>query len=409
MLTRIQEWRLNKNEQNKIMTEKEVEFEEEYVFEFEEEQSPPMKACVEFIESYKKGHNPEDTPYVTGPDEVPYEITDERIFPIPLCKENRKLGFVDGGHAPVIKSSDFCICFHRVAGALFEGYNYIQITKIPEVIEYYTATILNPKEDGSLEYITKFFPRESEYRTCLPGSDIIIRVKEAISLSGSKFIPKIEKFGGIARRFAEWSYARELVAKELGERDIFVKDGSLQTGFKGEIILANQLYKIALSKKVYVTGLSKSCRLITNKGDSLISIVDFLAEKKFPKSKWYFHPIYKITKADNQADLYFVKLHEHSAYPFRFDIYVEQSEKLDKDEREMIVSNLASNSADLSFPGYPYGLIKVDQLSRVAYRELETHKIMLLSEFDKDNYENFILPRLRSIDAHDLLNKIRKN
>jgi hypothetical protein len=47
-------------------------------------------------------------------------------------------------------------------------------------------------------------------------------------------------------------------------------------------------------------------------------------------------------------------------------------------------------------------------MSRVAFRELETHKIMLLSEFDKDYYQKYILPRLRSVDAHDILNKIRK-
>ena len=82
---------------------------------------------------------------------------------------------------------------------------------------------------------------------------------------------------------------------------------------------------------------------------------------------------------------------------------------MEKEERETIISNLVRNSYDLSFPGYPYGLIKVDQMSRVAFRELETHKITLLSEFDRDNYEEYILPRLRSVDAHDILNKIRRN
>ena len=75
----------------------------------------------------------------------------------------------------------------------------------------------------------------------------------------------------------------------------------------------------------------------------------------------------------------------------------------------MIIANLAQNSNALSFPGFPYGLIKVDQLSRVGVREMEPQKIQILSEFDTDVYKKYILPRIRSIDAHDLLNAIRKN
>jgi len=81
---------------------------------------------------------------------------------------------------------------------------------------------------------------------------------------------------------------------------------------------------------------------------------------------------------------------------------------LEQKERELILSNIAHNSNDYSFPGYPYGLIKADQLSRIAYTELESLKIQLLTEFNQKDYRSYILPRLRSVDAHDILNKIRK-
>ena len=166
---------------------------------------------------------------------------------------------------------------------------------------------------------------------------------------------------------------------------------------------------MAEERSVYITGLSKTCRLITKSGDSLISLVDMMASKKYPEEKWYYYPIYKMTKADNLADVYFVKLHKYARSPFRFDIYLEQSQNLAPQEREIIISNIALNSNDLTFPGYPYGLIKADQVSRISQRELEPQKIQLLAEFDPVIFNKYIIPRIRAVDAHDLLNKIRKN
>ena len=366
-----------------------------------------LKECVEFIRLNKKGHLEGDSPYLLSPGEKTFAITEDRIFRIPSCKEIRKLGFVDGGNMPIINSADFTISFNRVAGALFESSQNLSLSSLPEMIEFYTATVLSPKSDGTLDFITKFFPRESNHQKYLPNKDIVININDSSITKGRHFLINIESFGGIARRFAEWSYGQELITHELGSGDIFIRDGSLQTGYTGEIELAKQLYRTALKKKVYVTGLSKTCRLLTRNGDSLITAIDNIAKNTYPNEKWYYHPIYRFTKADNQADLYFVKLHEHSVYPFRFDIYIEQSERIDKNEREIIISNLGTNSQDLSFPGYPYGLIKVDLLSRIATRELDSQKIMVLSEFQSKYYEDYIVPRIRSLDAHDLLNKIR--
>lgn len=385
------------------------ENEEEYVFEFDGNgQEKSYLSCVEFIESFKKGQIEGDAPYVVGPDQKPFPITPERIFKVPPCREFLKIGFVDGGHASILSSADFNISFHRVAGAIFQASEPFPMNTMPNVVEFYTGTVLTPKDDGSLEFVTKFFPRIQDHAKYLPQRDIKINSKDE-SIRRGKFIVKIERFGGIARRFAEWTYGKEMIENELEEGEIFVRDGSLQTGYKGEGRLAEELFQTALAKKVIVSGLSKSCRLLTKNADSLVMVLGLIGNNLYEESEWYYHPIYQITEADNQADLYFVKLHRNSYYPFRFDIYVKQSQELTQQERELIISNLASNSKDLSFPGYPYGLIKVDQLSRVAKRELETHKIMLLSEFDQDHYQKYILPRLRSVDAHDLLNKIRRN
>ena len=371
--------------------------------------SSVLKDCIDFIQQRKRDVISGDSPFIEGDKEKSYGIAEERIFPIPFCDVSRKLAFVDGGTASILNAADFSISLNRVAGVLFEGNKIKSFKKTPEVIEFYTATILEPTTDEKMIYNIQLFPREPKFKEFLPNGEILIPLDEVRMLMGFRFMPNIEIFGGVAMRFAEWTYATKLIEYELDKGDIFIRDGSLQTGYKDEILLVRDLHSIAEEKSVYITGLSKTCRLITKSGDSLISLVDMIASKKYPEEKWYYHPIYKITRADNLADVYFVKLHKFARSPFRFDIYLDQSENLDQQEKEVIISNLARNSTDLSFPGYPYGLIKVDQLSRVAVREIAPQKIQLMSEFDSELYAKYILPRIRSIDAHDLLNAIRKN
>ena len=61
---------------------------------------------------------------------------------------------------------------------------------------------------------------------------------------------------------------------------------------------------------------------------------------------------------------------DHYGWSMLFDIYINQSEALGQSGREIILSSLAENSHDLASPGYPYGHVKVDQLSRVSFSPL---------------------------------------
>jgi hypothetical protein len=374
----------------------------------DENSSSVLRECIDFIQERKRDVKPTDSPSTEENGEISYDIAEERIFQIPECDTARKLAFVDGGTASILSAADFSVSLNRVAGVLFEGNKIKSFKKIPDLIEFYTATILEPTTDGKLAYNIQLFPREPEFKEYLPEDGIVIPMNEVRELMG-RFLPNIEIFGGVAMRFAEWTFATKLVEYELDKGDIYIRDGSLQTGYKDEVLLVRELHSTAIEKSVYITGLSKTCRMITKNGDSLISLVDMMASKKYPEEQWYYHPIYRMTKADNLADVYFVKLHKFARSPFRFDIYLDQSEKLDQQEKEVIISNISRNSTDLSFPGYPYGLIKVDQLSRVGAREIGPQKIQLLAEFDSELYDKYILPRIRSIDAHDLLNSVRKN
>lgn len=373
-----------------------------------EKRKNPLKECVEFIERSKLGYHKEEEPYSRSPEEETFEVQEDKIFEIPKCEDIKDIGFVDGGNGPLLRSADFNISLNRVAGVLYSSNKWAEPTKTPVRIEFYSATVLDLLENDKLAYITRFFPIEQEFSEYLPKDELKFSIDDPSIRERLFSLPNIEVFGGIAMRFAEWTYANKFISNELEEGSIFVRDGSLQTGYTGETEIAEELYKTAMKKEVAVTGLSKSCRLITQTGNSLNSLIMYIGNNKFPNSTWYYHPIYRITKAQEKADLYFAKLHKYSAYSFRFDILLDQAKKMTHKQREVIISNIAFNSNDLSYPGYPYGLIKADQLAAVSFRELEPQKLQLIAEFDQKDYNEFILPRLRSVNAHDLLNIIRR-
>jgi len=373
-----------------------------------EKRKNPLKECVEFIESRKFEYSNNDQPYVSNSEAEAFEIHEDKIFEIPKCKDIKNIGFVDGGNGPIIRSADFNVSLNRVSGVLFSKNKWTQLKKTPIKVEFYSVTVLDVLDDDNLGFITRFFPIESIFKEYLPKNDLIFSINDLTIRDRGFRLPNIDIFGGIAMRFAEWTYANQFISNELDKESIFVRDGSLQTGYTGETRLAEQLYNTAIKKGVIATGLSKTCRLITRNGDSLNSLMNYVGNKKFPNNAWYYHPIYRITKAQEEADLYFVKLNKNSVYSFRFDILLEQAKNMSEDQCELIISNIANNSNDLSYPGYPYGLIKADQLAAVSIKELEPQKIQLIAEFDEEDYNKFILPRLRSVNAHDLLNIIRR-
>ncbi|KKN11597.1 hypothetical protein LCGC14_1024930 [marine sediment metagenome] len=207
----------------------------------------PLNECIEFIENYKREGLVGDTPYSEGEEAENFDITGDRIFKIPECDEMRKLGFVDGGTASILSAADFSISLTRIAGAVFKNDHIIDLEEIPEVIEFYSATILEPMDDGKLAYSIRLFPRESGFKEYLPTDEIVIKMDEVRMLWGFRFRPNIETFGGVAMRFAEWFYAIKFIETELDNGDIFVRDGSLQTGYKDEILLVRDLHSIAMT------------------------------------------------------------------------------------------------------------------------------------------------------------------
>jgi hypothetical protein len=73
----------------------------------------------------------------------------------------------------------------------------------------------------------------------------------------------------------------------------------------------------------------------------------------------------------------------------------------------IITSALASNSKDISFPGYPYGLIDADSFARVSGDEVDKYQVPLVSEISKLGKWKKVSRHICSGDAHSVLDVLK--
>ncbi|MHB8568115.1 MAG: DNA double-strand break repair nuclease NurA [Nitrososphaerales archaeon] len=335
---------------------------------------------------------------------------DSEIEVFPLGKENfrrinaiggssqRKLAFVDGGNLEIIGAPNFSIQLNRIYAGIWENNNRVVID-LPRV-EFFSA-ILSSFKDEALHYTTILVPSSSSFSHYLPdAADLNFSSKERTLLFGQR--ADIQLMAAIARNFAEWRYAT-LLTEHLGSKDILVMDGSLQTGYQNESRYLKELFSLTSRKEIDLCGLSKTSSLHTTTAMSLLGAVNKLASDSGVTGEW-FHPIFQST-AYNLYSLV-AKFHPSSERVFRIDVPKNQFEKHGEDNLNLLLGELASNSCDATFPGYPYGLIDADLFSRVSENEKEYYRAIISSEISGQNKRDKFLPHIRAKDAHDVLNLI---
>lgn len=335
-----------------------------------------------------------------------------RIFPlsehnfkaiVPISNE-RKMAFVDGGNQEILGAADFSVQVNRVYYSVFEGKRRVLGGPLPNKIEFFSTTLSSFKED-EIFYDTLLFPIDEVFGRLLPdGRDLKFSSTDRTVMVGT-MRADISRVASIARRFAEWSFAYHVVDMVLREGDILVLDGTLQTAFTNESRYSERLYEKAISKGIVVVGLSKTCGLFTDTGISLLGAVGKLADDSGMGGTWYF-PIAESTSSDHDVVIYVVKLNPGAEHIFRFEVYRKQVPILGERGINEVMNKLAENSQDVSFPGYPYGLIDADLFSRVRDEEVEGYRALLLSEISKiDKWDKFAR-RIHAVDAHGLLNML---
>lgn len=362
-----------------------------------------IKKLVEKLDSEIKEHDL-GNPFFSKPEYEAFPLEEKHFKQIERMESTRKLGFVDGGNLEILGAPNFSVQVNRVYYNVFDGKIRVHPKTLPPKVEFFSATFSSFKE-GEIYYDTSIFPVKKEFKNYLPEeSDLSFSSFDRTVMDGL-LRADITRVASIARRFAEWEYAKSVVKSELGRGDVLVMDGTLQTAFTNESKYSSSAYKVAKKKGVIFTGLSKTSHLFTDTGLSLIGAMQKLSEdSKLPYNAWYY-PIAEVVRQDHEASIFVVRLHPQAQRVFRYEIYKKQADKLDAKEMNEILARMALNSRDISFPGYPYGLIDADHRARVRVDEAERYRIKLFSEISKKEGRWAKFARhILAADAHNLLN-----
>ena len=337
----------------------------------------------------------------------PYPLNPKYLTPIQRVESGRRLAFVDGGSQELIGAPNFSVQLNRTYFNMFARAKMTQPKSLPNKIEFISVTHADFGK-GRIYYHTSVFPANEKCAQFVPdSSDLLFNSSDRRIMVGNARAD-IRRVASITRRFAEWQCAKQILENELDPQDILVMDGTLWTGFPNESKYARAVYTTANEKGVLCTGLSKTSRLLTTTGLSLSGAVRRLAMDNEVGPTWYYYPIADSLSTDHQAAIFLLKLSDQSQRIFRYEIHSGQFRSLSPEDLNEIFSELSINASDLSFPGYPYGLIDADDNARVRFEELETYRVMLFSEISKLGSAAKFIRHMQSTDAHDVLNSLRE-
>ena len=343
-------------------------------------------------------------PYFGNPDYETLLFATANFVPIKDVEPSIHTAFVDGGNLEMIGAPNFSVQMNRVYFNIFKGRERILPKSLPTKVEFYSATMANYRDDG-IFYDTSIFSLKPGFESFVPDQLLSFSSLDRTVTIGNQRAD-IQHVASVARRFAEWVFSKHVIEKELEKGDMIVHDGSLQTSLTNEYKYLAQAVEAAMAKAVVFAGISKTSTLFTTTGLSLLGAVQKLAEDYAVKGPWCL-PIAKVANVLHNAFIYVVKLHESARYVFRYEIYGEQARRMSEEDLCKVTSALASNSKDISFPGYPYGLIDADSFARVSGDEIDAFRVPLMSEISKRGEWKKISRHVCSGDAHGLLDLLK--
>lgn len=278
--------------------------------------------------------------------------------------------FIDGGNSEIVGTTNFSLQLVRVYGCVFSGNK-----KIKDIRNEFFV-LVRAKGGKEIKYYCDMFPIKGDVLADkLEFDSMDPTIKDGV------FRAKIGKIGEIVRRFSEIR-----LAEEMCEKGIVVLDGTLEGNYPDEEKYLERLFNKGVEKDVLITALAKTNNIFTEKGDNWIAVLNCTG-------MWCYYPTVEIKDDKHKAEMYFVKLNDKSEHVFRFEVFKEQKMDIDK-----VMGQLAKNSIDIGFPGYPYGLIRADKLARVSNKEKEHYKVVFMAKTGK-KLEKY----LNSANAHQIL------
>ncbi len=319
-------------------------------------------------------------PKFSGEGYAPYKIAKENFHEVKPIN-NKKIAFIDGGNAEIIGSENFSLNLVRVCYAVYKN-NKKVIAKKFEIFAFVQALNRN----GEIYYKASVFKTKNPIEL----EDVLFSSLDRTLMLGMNRAG-IGTAANAVRRFAELKLAKYVSDEKIS--DAIVLDGSLQATLTGESIYLSELYGSCGRNNIALSALSKTSSLFTDNGNLLGAVLDRISTLPV----WFYHPIVKITSPAHKAEMYFAKFHNKSGHVFRFEMFNGQ-----KTKAEEIINNLAANSADPIFIGYPYGLVEADRIARVSNREKESLKTMFLVKLKNKDLEK----HLNSANAHEILDRV---
>jgi hypothetical protein len=342
------------------------------------------------------------------------QFGDPRYFPKKLALGNfteiqphydeSRVCFVDGGNSEILNTPGFVVHLTRVGYCIYEDTIKIDENVIPPSVDFFTVAFAEQR-GREIYYSVDVTPTSDRFEFLLPDADDMLFDSFDRTLMDGLHRAPLTKVANMSRAFIEWKLAEELCRSVLNEGDLLVRDGSLQTSVTGESKYANKAYEEAQKKRVLLSGLAKTSNLFTDSGMPLFSAVSIMANRNELNTKrWYYHPIVDIKAPDHRAVMLAVKLHPRSKHVFRFEILNSQAE--DMHNFNDVTGLLARNANDLTFPGYPYGLIEADRIARVRDEEIEPIRIQLLSALSGLGSWSELEAFIHATDAHSVIDEI---
>jgi hypothetical protein len=319
---------------------------------------------------------------------------------------HRTLGFVDGGNREILHAPDFSVQLVRVCSVLFRDGERVSPRQIPQHAEFFCLARALPV-DGHISYKADIVPVGTGSAAFLPDPAWLTMDSRDEELAPGRFRLDISIVGAAARRFSEWLVISELMDRELEAGDIAVRDGTLQTAVRNEAQAASRAFSAAVQKGVVLTALAKTSQLLTSSGLSLLAAVEELSrQSELCGGRWFYHPLVRNDHPEHQAEIYACRLHAQARHVFRLEILRGQAQGMSAQQVADVMGALAANSRDLSFPGYPFGLVDADETARVRRSEKEALAAIFASALAEKGCWNTVQRHLGATDAHDILDEI---
>lgn len=313
-------------------------------------------------------------------------LTKDNFHHLENFVSKKSMVFIDGGSSEIIYSNSLSLYLVRIAYVKYNGFECTKKgTEDFFVHSKYDAT------RGKLKLVSSVIPLSKNKI----GTKLYFDVDDETLCDGLANV-KISKLGGVIRRLFELKFARQLI-DDLSPGDIIVLDGSLQSMVTYEKTYVDSLLDKAQRNEVLITALSKTSSMLTNSGKSLsVALDEFTSDTDFEKQKWFYHPLVDFNDDDYIADLSIVKLHKRAKNYF----VLEMNKRQKYVHREKVIGYLSMLSSDPVFFGYPYPLIKVDELARVTNEDANYIRMRFAQGLDVDSLE-------KDANAHAILDSIK--